>query len=148
MLASIDSHTDTIAALLDAGADVNLKDQYGRSALGHAVGQTEENALPAAKLLVESGARTDEMIEIPQMCVAVICAGYPDWSVISTPCPGLEQALLAVWRRPTSADDLPQLFKRLEIDVHERVRTMLLSLHRCCSELEAKLCIEIVQASL
>ena len=60
--------------------------------------------------------------------------------------------MLAVWRRPTSSDDLPQLFERLQSDVQERVRTVLLSLHRCCSELEhkleAKLCAEIVQASI
>ena len=152
ILASQYGHFDIIAALLEAGAAINLKENQGRSALYYAVLRTGDAALRAATLLVKCGARTDKMIQLPQMCVAVIAAGYPDWSVIPSPCPGLQQAVLAVWRRPTSSDDLPQLFKRLQSDVQERVRTVLLSLHRCCSELEQnleeKLRIEILQASL
>jgi hypothetical protein len=57
----------------------------------------------------------------------LVAAGDRQWACVPSPCPGLESALLSVWKE--APQELGQLAARLEPEVKRRIRAALCTLH-------------------
>ena len=75
-------------------------------------------------------------------------AGFREWADIPTPCPGIEKALFAVWRRNDSEKNLVQLVSRLEEEVKLRMHVGLRCLRRVQPGLPEVLRMQILGAAL
>jgi ankyrin repeat protein len=69
MLAARDGKTDTVKALIEAGADVNAKDRQGKTAL---VVASEKGHLDSVKILLDNGA--DVNAKTKDGCTALMFA--------------------------------------------------------------------------
>ncbi len=84
--------------------------------------------------------------------IATLVAAGDYAAAIPFACPGLEAALVPVWKAEEDNSDaklaLPAIFQRLEDQVQARVRTALLTLHRFCPSMPKELRWDIMEASL
>jgi hypothetical protein len=91
-------------------------------------------------------------MELGSAVAALVAAGDWDTAAIPFDCPGLEAALVPVWRDADSdvsaAEALPAIFQRLEAPVQARVRTALLALHRLCPDMLKELRWTIMETAL
>jgi ankyrin repeat protein len=101
-------HPECVAALLADGAD---------ACITNAQGQTP---------LIYSFANNEDYSEF-RIIAMLVAAGDRQWARVPSPCPGLESALLLVWK--DAPEELPQLAARLEPEVKRRIQAALCTLH-------------------
>jgi hypothetical protein len=84
----------------------------------------------------------------------LVAAGERQWACVPTPCPGLQAALIPVWKKApkeTVDEDLRQLFERLELEVQFWLQEALRALHhgaRPFDSMEEPLRMKILQLAL
>jgi ankyrin repeat protein len=106
--AAVNRHTECVAALLAAGADACITD----------------NAVDTPIFSCFAYRRDYSEFRIIAMLVA---AGDRQWAHVPSPCPGLESALLSVWKE--TPQELPELAARLDSEVKRRIQAALCVLH-------------------
>ena len=92
-----DSSIDQQSAKLTAGSDPLHQDNDGRTPLHHFYYERRRISFSATQF---------------NIITALVAAGDRSWECVPTPCPGLEAAMLSVWRN--APGELPELLKRLE----------------------------------
>lgn len=137
--------TAAIKLLVDHGADINAANDEGDTSL-HVSGDPK-----VVQLLISLGAdykiKNDRaQTPLQRACNFVISYGYNmnkahygatvaalvasgdrEWDFVPSPCPGLETALLPVWRE--APHELGHLFQRLSVGSKEQVQRCLRVLH-------------------
>ena len=104
-----------MAALLAAGADPCAVENTGRTAMANICS-------------IEYYNRSYKY----RVATLVVAAGDRSWNHVPIPCPGLETALVVVWKttpKATVTQELAQLFRRLEPGVQAKVQATLRALH-------------------
>ena len=122
----VDFDSKIINVLLGAGANPNSVDRYGEIPLHLAAYGSSVNNVTA---LLDAGSdylHENNDGETPlrnthygrlyvkefDIITALVAAGDRSWECVPTPCPGLEAAMLSVWKN--APDEFPELVKRLE----------------------------------
>ena len=120
---------DCISALLDAGVDPTITDDSGTDALYDKVSESNNLVTPLVdagcdplqkcrmfrRTSLQSFYRNNNSAFIRcrlQNVVALVAAGDRSWQCVPTPCPGLEKAMLSVWK--AAPDELPEVIRRME----------------------------------
>ena len=112
-----------VTILIQAGCDPLQKDNVGRTPLQSAWYKSQ-NDIRRLNEREEEGedervglrallyVRFREAYLSHSVIVALVAAGDRSWECVPTPCPGLEAAMLSVWKN--APDEFPELVKRLE----------------------------------
>jgi ankyrin repeat protein len=100
---------ECVAALLAAGAGACITDADGRTPLLF-------------------GFADNEHYSRYRIVAMLVAAGDRQWARVPTPCPGLESALLSVWK--DAPEELVQLFSHLEDPVKRRIQAALCTMHQ------------------
>lgn len=168
-VAASQGHSEAVKILLDAGAEVDCIDCQGRTPL---ILAAMEGMDKATEILVEAGAdvlhKDDngltamqglnhyfsgiEMYVMTQgrmrpcfnTAVALVAGGDRNWDCVPSPCPGLERALVNVWRN--TPQHLPLLFKKLEKTVQARIQLYLQILHHALPNEDLRM--KVMEAAL
>jgi ankyrin repeat protein len=106
--AARDRHNECVATLLAAGADACIPDK--------------DEQTPLLRYFARHKNSEDF-----RTFVMLVAAGDRQWAYVPSPCPGLEAALLSVWKE--APQDLPLLFSRLTPEVKRRIRAALCTMH-------------------
>lgn len=155
--------------LLENGAELDAINRLGNTAL-HMAAQSnfcDDTAIATLSTLIEAGAnvlcKTNYSYTPLQIVslghefrrhfctdafsyegmVLLMAAGDRNWECVPTPCPGLEQALLPVWR--DAPEDLPELYGRLTNVMKYRIQMCLRVLH---GRLPEELRMQVVAAAI
>lgn len=135
-----DGVDSTVEALLAAGADPCAVDGAGYTPLCrmHAMGIFNREYDYYKPLSVRC-----------RIATRLVAAGDRSWACLPTPCPGLEKALVSVWK--TAPEDLPELVRRLEPLAVAKIQDTLRALHhgaRPFKGLPEEVCMQILGMAL
>ncbi len=141
--AAFDGHLDVLEELL-AHPDINVNKQEEKFHFTplHAAARYRRPECVAALLAAGADACiTDHRVRTPllscfakhedysdfRIIVMLVAAGDRQWAHVPSPCPGLESALLPVWKE--APEELGQLFSDLEHPVKRRIQAALCTMH-------------------
>ncbi len=139
-----------VRLLVEAGADVNLKNKRGEKPLHALINgrntffHVKNNAID--DIHDEGCEHIFPNHEIDPIIVELVKWGANSWEVVPEPCHGLEKALCDVWNRGNSLD-LGYLFEKLGQPFIKNVRSSLLLLNRCLPG-ETEMQIKIMKLAL